>query len=321
MEVHENILAGIAGLVCFMVYLTTMAPGLSFIDSGELAAVASTLGIAHPTGYPLFALLGRVAVLVPLGLEEILVLNFFASIVTSLAVAFFFKCVSRIRTLVAPAAPGPEKNRYLLGASFPSLAGSLVFGFSTTVWAQSVVTEVYALHLFLLMAMLSAFLKAAGDFQADASHVPRSLFLASFLLGLGFTNHMTTILIVPAVFFLYARIWGLKREGLILLAKLSTSFILALSLYLYLPVRSGVHPPLDWGHTASLEKSFWHISGKQYRGWIFSGFESAEKQFGYFVANLPTEFSWVAYGIAVAGVLYLFHRNRQLLYLLGIAFF
>ncbi|MEX0736521.1 MAG: DUF2723 domain-containing protein, partial [Bacteroidota bacterium] len=205
MEVHENILAGIAGLVCFMVYLTTMAPGLSFIDSGELAAVASTLGIAHPTGYPLFALLGRVAVLVPLGLEEILVLNFFASIVTSLAVAFFFKCVSRIRTLVAPAAPGPEKNRYLLGASFPSLAGSLVFGFSTTVWAQSVVTEVYALHLFLLMAMLSAFLKAAGDFQADASHVPRSLFLASFLLGLGFTNHMTTILIVPAVFFLYAR--------------------------------------------------------------------------------------------------------------------
>ena len=41
-------------------YLPTLARHVGFIDRGELAAVAATLGIAHPTGYPTFTLLGRV---------------------------------------------------------------------------------------------------------------------------------------------------------------------------------------------------------------------------------------------------------------------
>jgi hypothetical protein len=43
----------LTGAFVFIVYLTTLAPSVVKIDSGELAAVQSTLGIAHPTGYPL----------------------------------------------------------------------------------------------------------------------------------------------------------------------------------------------------------------------------------------------------------------------------
>ena len=42
----------------FVVYLFTIAPSVVQIDSGELAAVQITLGIAHPTGYPLFTIIG-----------------------------------------------------------------------------------------------------------------------------------------------------------------------------------------------------------------------------------------------------------------------
>ena len=49
---------GIAFLLSFLLYLRTAAPHVTFIDSGELAAVASSLGVAHPTGYPLFTLIG-----------------------------------------------------------------------------------------------------------------------------------------------------------------------------------------------------------------------------------------------------------------------
>jgi hypothetical protein len=48
----------VVSVFAFLVYLKTLAPSVTFIDSGELAAVACTLGIAHPTGYPLFTLLG-----------------------------------------------------------------------------------------------------------------------------------------------------------------------------------------------------------------------------------------------------------------------
>lgn len=40
-------------LIDLVVYLTTRAPVVQFIDSGELAVVCQTLGIAHPTSYPL----------------------------------------------------------------------------------------------------------------------------------------------------------------------------------------------------------------------------------------------------------------------------
>ena len=41
--------AELTGLVVFAVYLITLAPSVVQIDSCELAAVQSTLGIAHPT--------------------------------------------------------------------------------------------------------------------------------------------------------------------------------------------------------------------------------------------------------------------------------
>jgi hypothetical protein len=54
-------------VVDLSVYLLTLAPTVQFIDSGELAVVCKTLGIAHPTGYPLYTLLGRLFSLLPSG--------------------------------------------------------------------------------------------------------------------------------------------------------------------------------------------------------------------------------------------------------------
>jgi len=48
-------------------YILTMAPGLTWGDSGELVADVYTLGIPHPTGYPLYVLAGRLFMLIPAG--------------------------------------------------------------------------------------------------------------------------------------------------------------------------------------------------------------------------------------------------------------
>src|SRR5580765_7791920 len=73
-------------LVSFIVYLQTMAPSVPFIDGGELATVCATLGIAHPTGYPIFCLIGYLFAHLPIAEHIIVRLNIMS--------AFFVACGS-----------------------------------------------------------------------------------------------------------------------------------------------------------------------------------------------------------------------------------
>ncbi len=61
-----GILIAFAG--AFAVYRYTLAPSVAtvFDDSLEMQLVAFRLGIAHPTGYPLYTLLGKLFTLLPL---------------------------------------------------------------------------------------------------------------------------------------------------------------------------------------------------------------------------------------------------------------
>ena len=57
----------VVGLLAFLLYLITACPTVYFGDSGELIAAAESLGVAHPPGYPLYTLLGRLFAMLPLG--------------------------------------------------------------------------------------------------------------------------------------------------------------------------------------------------------------------------------------------------------------
>ena len=78
------------GLICFVAYLSSMCRTVSFIDAGELASVAGLLGIAHPTGYPLFTLLAHCFLWLPIPSDEILKLNIFSGVIVALAVGAFY---------------------------------------------------------------------------------------------------------------------------------------------------------------------------------------------------------------------------------------
>ena len=54
-------------LIWLLVYLTTVSPGVNFIDSGELITAVHEPGIAHPPGYPLYVLYGICRVASALG--------------------------------------------------------------------------------------------------------------------------------------------------------------------------------------------------------------------------------------------------------------
>ncbi|MBI2620517.1 MAG: DUF2723 domain-containing protein, partial [Ignavibacteriales bacterium] len=222
------------GVVSFIVYLTTMNPTVSFIDTGELAAVAATLGIPHPTGYPLFTILGRLVTMIPIPVEPILALNIFGGLVTAASVALFYQLAVTFSTssLFFPLTSrkkGAQEN-VVIGTS---VAGAFTLGFSTTFWAQSVAIEVYSLHLLFLLIVLIAILKGVEETKVAASAMSSYLLLFAFFLGLSFTNHMTTLLVLPACLFFYFRNFGFGKESLRRLGALVPFFSLGLSLYLF----------------------------------------------------------------------------------------
>lgn len=305
-------MTGLVVVVTFGVYILTMCRSVSFIDAGELATVACVLGIAHPTGYPLFTLTAHLAQWFSFGGNQVVVLNGFSALAVAAGIGVFS------RTALILGRLGGVRERALVRIA--AALASLVVAFSTTVWAQSVAVEVYGLHLLLVLLTIHQLLKSYDDQARGKDQIPRSLVAAAFLLGLSFTNHLTTILLLPAAVTLYVKQYGVRRDAMARAATLLPFFLLGLSVYLYLPLRALAHPPVQWGYPAEVERLYWHISGKQYRTWMFSGFESASKQFSYFVEHFPSEFHWLAIAVLVYGLVRLFRAERSLFWFHVVAF-
>ncbi len=299
--------AGCVALVSFIIYALTMSPTVGFIDSGELATVAATLGVAHPTGYPLFTMLGWIAAHLPFGNEEIVRLNVLAALLTAAAVFMFFLCAHRLVSALGQHLPGGKKADAWLILS-ASAGGTAMLAFSETFWLQAVAIEVYSLHLLFLGTVLLLMLCARDERQ------PVYWYATAFLMGLSFTNHMTTVLLLPGVFYMYFADGPRDQARWTVLAKSAGFFLLGLTPYMYLPLRAMHSPVMNWGNPTSLERLFFHVSGKQYRVWIFSSPEVAVRQFSYFLSSVPAEFAVVGLIFGVIGLvaLWRFHRKTAL---------
>jgi hypothetical protein len=296
--------------VSFFVYLSTMSRSMSYIDGGEITTVLWTLGIAHPTGYPLFTLLGYAFIHLPFFHEVVQRANFFAVVCTAIAGGTFYyvfllshvvlatdgkdldlKKSKKVFLKTDSTALESRSNFAILSAS---VAATLTLMFSKTFWTQSTVIESYPLQLLLFAIIFVAWLKLYSSPGKQES------FLAGFALGLGFTNHMTTILTVPSLIFLLILMLRTKKLNRRIIQVMILGGALAGLLYLYLPIRASQHPLLNWGNPDNLKRFIWHVTAKQFRTWMFSSFDVFQHQLNVFYSNLYTEFR-VSILIAVLG--------------------
>ena len=128
-------LAGVLALVTFSVYARTLAPGVAaiFDDSLELQLVAFQPGIAHPTGYPLYTLLGKLFTFLPVG-DVAYRVNLFSAVAAGLAVGAWYLA---IQEALAYGSPAPLPARHL-----PAMIGALALAFTTTFWSQATISAV-----------------------------------------------------------------------------------------------------------------------------------------------------------------------------------
>jgi Protein O-mannosyl-transferase TMEM260-like len=321
--------AELTGFAVFAVYLTTLAPSVVQIDSGELAAVQSTLGIAHPTGYPLFTLLGFLFSKIPLPFTNILKANLLAAIFCGLGVVFLIK--SSYLMLGHPQAkarpkPAGKKSRKKMtppeppwvleetGRIISSAFSGLVAAFSLTVWRQSTSVEVYSLHILLVSLVIYALFRAYFSPSVGQSGSSFGPWLILFLvLGLGFTNHMTTLLLLPGAALLF--FWKEKfteRSFRRILVALPAFLGVLVAFYSYLPIRASQKPPINWGNPVNWENFWRHFTGKQYRVWLFSSSQSAKEHLAYFMKNLPVEFAYLSLAVILVGFFYARKRSKRI---------
>jgi hypothetical protein len=311
-------------LCAFVVYATTLSPSMGWEDSGEIAAALHTLGIVHPTGYPLFTLMGYAFSTLPLGeLRVIAKLNLLVALITAASVFFFYRffllALSREgfwpsrkageRSRSEPVDSGDSPTRLAAGSAALALAFTRIF------WSESSTVEVYALHLTFLSLVSWLFLRALSPATTrdEGLGAGRTWWLFAYALGLSFSNHMMTVLLAPAFLGLYFSRAGFGRIAWAGIARAALPFVAGLSAYLYLPVRASADPLMNWGDPSGIG-SFWrHVSAHQYRNFMFSSWDVARGKFLDTFSDLPVDFGYVPLLLAAAGLWILWRRSRALL--------
>jgi hypothetical protein len=166
--------AAAVALVLVCVYVRTLAPGLLMNDSGEFQTLAATLGHTHPTGYPVYLLLGKLATFIPAG-----------------DVAWRVNLVSAISAGVA-AAELVLLGYLLSGRIWLPAAAALALGLSPTLWSQAIIAEVYAPAAALMLGVLLCLAVWQKTQQT------RWLAAAAVIGGLSIGVHLSVALMAPA---------------------------------------------------------------------------------------------------------------------------
>ncbi|MCC7163465.1 MAG: DUF2723 domain-containing protein [Anaerolineae bacterium] len=280
----------------FLLYWRTAAPTVLPGDSGEFQFAAWGFWLAHPTGYPLYLILGGLwQHLVPLG-DPAFRLNLFSGFWSALTVGIAFRVFWQTTR-----------------ARGAAVIAALTFAVSPLFWSQATRAEVYALNtLFIALLTLLGLLW---------NETPRRRYAAAFavVFGLSLAHHRMTILLIPAFAALFANrllFWRAPSSGRVRVSYLGgrpvsmintpteirkeflqralmygVLALIPLLLYLYIPLRTGATPyaTIDLTPAAPIV-----VFGNSARGWLgvvlgsgFSGELGIDARTGAALVNMP----------------------------------
>ncbi|MFN2283092.1 MAG: DUF2723 domain-containing protein, partial [Anaerolineae bacterium] len=202
----------IAVALPLLIYLLNLSPYVGVADTFEFQVTALRLGIAHPTGYPLYVLLSKLFTLLPFGTLAWKV-NLTAAVCATAAMGVVYQLVHRL-------------TRHTVIAVLTTLA----LAWSSAVWSQAIIAEVYALNLLFVAGALWLALDIL-----EGRTMPATLWRAALLLGLSLTNHITMVMLIPALGLACLLRWPRLHLGDWL--KAVALFALGLTVYAYIPLR------------------------------------------------------------------------------------
>ena len=333
----DRIIALLAALVAFLVYVITLAPSVSFWDSGEYITCSWVVGIPHPPGVPFFVLLGRVSTLLFSFIPSIAArVNLMCALAGTVTIGLVARLIQRwsVRMNFKPWLYRPV-----------SLAGSLMAAFSYTVWRNNNATETYAMAALLSLTILWVFDMWIVR-RLEGKSAGRYLLLTGYLMTLAIGNHLSALIVTLPIIAMYI-LYAFRKKAF---EWKSPSFFpifiglmaLAFSIHLYMPLRAIQNPEINETNPSVWTEFKEAIERKQYgQVSIFSRKGPFTEQLGLFaeylswqvgrpevwsgklggVGNLLWAFFWMGTSIlAVTGLVTLAAKRPDLLLLVGLSF-
>lgn len=255
----SSLLSLLLFFVFFFLYASMAAPGLDWGDAGETQLAAWTAGLSHPTGYPLFLMLGWLwsHLLALFGVPPTRAVTLFTVTAGAATVAIM---VPMMEALL-------RRMRFTLSDKWIisiAVIAAAFFGLSYTFWSQALLAEVYTFHLLCLVLLLWGLWAKGFD--------TKRLYGLALLYGISLSHHRTMIFWAPG---LLIWLWFEHREAFqprrFLL--LSACVLLPELFYLYVAWRGVVtpylHQVLTDTQTLTLYDGSWqalldHLSGTRF---------------------------------------------------------
>jgi len=331
MLIYRQLLIFLLSFAGFVFFLT---PNINTGDGGELVTTSHYLGVAHPSGYPLYLLIAKMFIFLPFGN-----MAFKVTLMSAMASAL-------ILTLM-----------YLLVERLTSCKWSALFTVTLLFQAyafftQSVIAKFYPLNLLLILLISIIWILHLNYFSEDSKTIRensessnRNVYLSAFILGIALANHHTALLIAGPLALVvcieeltfYRRHFGAggkcqiadeeKTENIILRRRLSgyariigASLLLLLSGFLinaYLLIRGGKNVFFNPSPIKDLDTLYAVLTRQAYgeSGSItaasnaISGLDVYLDSLKHFISAMAMNFSIFSFVPFVIGCLYLFRKN------------
>ena len=303
-NIKLNIFLILSFVIPFAVYMVTLAPSVTFFDSGEFLTATASLGSAHSPGYPLFLMYAKPFTWLPLGniAFRVNVATAVSSSLACLVVYILTTSLLKKETLLADA----RFNAIALHCA--GVAAAFSFAVTPRLWLQSNHDKPYPL-LAVIAAIIFYLLLQWQEQYREGSERPSYIYVCTFLAGLSMGVHQTIVLLLPAWFLMIVLTdWRMitRLKELIL----TTAFaLLGFSIHLYLPLRALSKPLLNWGDSKTVDQFLWHFLRKGYPS--ESPVRSVSLLWAQIQAfNIPREFTWLGAVLTGIGLIYLWRKNR-----------
>lgn len=215
-----KLINNIAGWAVFVIaattYIMTCEPTASFWDCGEFITCGYKLEVSHPPGYPMFAMITRIAAMFAGGdpAKVPLAMNIYSGIASAFAVLFLFWIITHFALRIVG-----KKDEYsvkeLITIIGSGAVGALAFTFSDSFWFSAVETIVFSSSTMFTAMIFWAMLKWEGC--ADQKYANRWLVLIAFLMGITIGIHLLNLLSIPALGLVYYfKKYKFSKRGLII---------------------------------------------------------------------------------------------------------
>lgn len=334
----DRLLAALVSATALAVYLLTLAPTVSFWDSGEYITCAWVMGIPHPPGVPFFVLMGRFSTLLFGFIPEVAArVNLLCALAGVVSVGLITRLVQR----------WCSRLRFESAFYRPvSVTAGLLAAFSYTIWRNNNSTETYAMALMLSMLILWVFdMWLERRLRGEAAG--RHLLLVGYFMAISIGNHLSTLIVVGPIalmYLLYAfRGWAHEWRKPAFILAFAGLLMLAFSVHLYMPLRAIQQPEVNetdpsryaefsdalerkqYGQVSIFERKGPFIDQLalfgEYHSWQVGRPEAWQRALGQ-GGQIPGTTIWIVMSMAgLLGLVVLGRRRPDLLLLVGGTFF